>query len=89
MMTWHELHDAWWAHEGVSCIPPAFPLPTQNIWAVDILPKAADYRSGSNYIDAAKDRHLMAGHEWSTTLDWAYKRFNMSVSRGMVPPKQA
>ena len=51
--------------------------------------KAADYRSGSNYIDAAKDRHLAAGHEWSSTLDWAYKRYNMSVSRGIGPPKQA
>ena len=89
MVTWHELHEAWWAHEGASCIPPILPLTTEKIWAVGSLLKAADYRSGSNYIDAAKDRHLMAGHEWSTTLDWAYKRFNMSVSRGMGPPKQA
>ena len=85
--TWKEFHDAWWAYLGMEV--EVFPLTVASIAAVGTLLKGADYRSAYNYIAAAKDEHLALGHPWDATLARAYKRFNMSTSRGIGPGKQA
>ena len=58
LITWTELHFAWWKHvpDGDQVLP--FPLTPDKVSAVGCLLKAAGYRSGYNYIAAAKDEHL-------------------------------
>ena len=81
MVTWADLRHAWWAHSPGGVRPEVLPLTPAKIAGVGCLLKSSNYRSGYDYIAAAKDRHLGAGHPWSEILDHAYRRFTMSVQR--------
>ena len=89
LITWTELHFAWWRHipDGEQILP--FPLTPDKVAAVGCLLKAAGYRSGYNYIAAAKDEHLQQGHPWADILARAHRRFSLSVQRGIGPPQQS
>ena len=87
LVTWTQLHEAWWSHQGAPC--DVWPLTAAKIFAVGALLKSASYRSGYNYLNAAKDEHIMLGYSWTDSLDWAAKKFTLSVSRGLGPPRQS
>ena len=82
LITWIELHFAWWRHipDGEQVLP--FPLTPDKVAAVGCLLKAAGYRCGYNYIAAAKDEHLQQGHPWADILARAHRIFTLSVQRG-------
>ena len=88
-MTWEDLHHAWWNHLPSGHDVAAFPLTASKIAGVGCLLKAGGYRSGHNYISAAKDRHLSLVYPWDEVLAHAYRRFTLSVQRGVGPPKQS
>ena len=89
LLTWTELHHAWWKHIPNGDHVPPFPLTPDKVSAVGCLLKAAGYRSGYNYIGAAKDEHLQQGHPWTDILARAHRRFSLSVQRGIGPPQQS
>ena len=89
VVTWEDLHRAWWATLPGGSQVAVLPLTPAKIAAVGCLLKSAGYRSAHNYIAAAKDRHLADGYEWSEVLGHAYRRFTLSVQRGVGPPKQS
>ena len=86
--TWSQIHIAWWAFESSEQVD-VLPITSGKIAAVGASLKAAGYRSASNYMTAAKDRHLELGYNWSEVLDRAAKLFNASCSRGMGPARQS
>ena len=90
LSTWAELHAAWWIHQfGHHGIPAVLPLTPSKIDAVGCLLKASGYRSGYNYIAAAKDAHLAEGFPWDEFLNRSYRLFNSSMNRGTGPPRQS
>ena len=87
LVTWTDLHEAWWEHSGRSV--PVWPLTPEKFTGVGSLLKAGGYRSGYNYSSAAKDEHIARGYEWSSSLSRAHRRFNLSTQRGIGPGKQS
>ena len=86
--TWHDLHAAHW--DGVR--RPAdevLPLTPIKIHVVGALLKEGGYRGPGNYMTAMKNLHIEHGRPFSQVLELAAKRFNMSVSRGIGPPRQS
>mgnify|MGYP006999513922 FL=1 len=87
LVTWSDLHDAWWRHSGRSV--PVWPLTPEKFAGVGSLLKAGGYCSEYNYSSAAKDEHIAQGYEWSSALSRAHRRFNLSTQRGIGPGKQS
>ena len=86
-VTWVMLHMAWWCFECVAVA--AWPLTPEKIAGVGALLKASGYRSGYNYMTAAKDEHIALGWPWTDQLARAARLFNLSTSRGIGPSKQS
>ena len=87
LVTWSDLHDAWWRRSGRPV--PVWPLTPEKFTGVGSLLKAGGYRSGYNYSSAAKDEHIAQGYEWTSALSRAHRRFNLSTQRGIGPGKQS
>ena len=61
LITWRDLHEAWWKYEAAEEVLDPLPLTVSKIAAVGCLLKAAGDRSGFNYVGVAKDWHLREG----------------------------
>ena len=86
--TWCDLHDAYWYSSGrVYCDP--LPLSPDKIHIIGALLKEGGYRSGKNFMSAAKVRHVDAGGGWGEALALAARRFYLSTRRGIGPPRQS
>ena len=66
-----------------------FELTPNLVYTVVGVLKAADYRSAANYLEAAKRRHVQAGHPWTDQLRQACKMAIRSAKRDLGPSKQA
>ena len=67
--TWGDLHRAWFEYDVWDIEEPSMlPLGPIKIAAVGCQLKGTGYRSGYNYISAAKDRHIGDGHPWDEAL---------------------
>ena len=86
--TWTDCHDEWWSFYG-ELVDDPLPLTPCKIEAVGAMIKEGDYRSAKNYIKAAKDNHLAAGHEWSSILARSARLFTASATRGIGPARQS
>ena len=81
--TWTKWHKTWWGNEEY------LPLTVDAVVAAAAMAKQGGYRSFSNYLSAAKERHILAGHAWTSQLAWEAKRCLRAVTRGIGPSKQA
>ena len=66
-----------------------FVLTPNLIFTVVGVLKAANYRSAANYLEAAKRKHIEAGHPWSDQLRQAARMAVRSAKRNIGPSKQA
>ena len=81
--TWHDYHEAvdlGRLGEQPDCT--VLPLTPLKIATIGVALKEADYRSAKNYMTAMKAEHVMAGFAWTTQLEMAATRFNLSTTRG-------
>eukprot|EP00435_Cladocopium_sp_Y103_P026794 s2314_g6.t1 len=66
-----------------------FELTPNLVFTVVGVLKAADYRSAANYLEAAKRKHVQAGHPLTDQLKLACKMAIRSSKRDLGPSKQA
>ena len=82
MSTWEFYHARWYGDNV-----PALPLTVGKIESVCAQLKSRGYSALPNYLSAAKDAHLAAGHPWSEFLDREVRRATRSGMRGIGGPK--
>jgi hypothetical protein len=82
--TWMAFHMRW--HGAAT---PPLPLTPESLRAVAAQMKEEHYRSFPNYLTAARENHLEAGHLWSDELDRTRRRSVASTQRGIGPARQS
>lgn len=80
LRTWESMHHRMMGH-GI----PVYPLTVDKITQVAAAFKICGYRSFSNYLSKAKERHVQMYGEWPADLALEAKRATRSVTRGIGP----
>lgn len=82
--TWGRFLERW--HGSPT---PLVPVEPEDIGFVGCLMKAQGYRSFANYVSAAKQEHVRAGHCWTERHEQEARQGQRSVTRGQGPPRQS
>jgi hypothetical protein len=81
--TWQYYHQRWHGTDE-----PTLPLTPTKIEAVAAQMKAQGYRSFPNFLSAVREKHVDAGHIWTSDLERSRKQCVASTQRGIGPPRQ-
>ena len=82
--TWMEFHEAMFCAEV-----PVPPLTVEKVFCVSACFKLGGYRAFKTYLSKAEDMHVLAGHQWETLLDLAFRKAAPSVLRGLGVSRQS
>jgi hypothetical protein len=82
--TWSLYHGRWFGDDD-----PVLPMTHASIIAVAAQMKHYGYRSYPNYLSAARERHVNAGHDWTGELDRIRLKCVASTQRGIGPARQS
>ena len=81
--TWMKLHRRWYGNS------PPLAVTVESLEKVCSLLLSGRYRSGSNYLGAAKKMHIKAGFEWSSLLELTAQKVRRALQRNLGPSKKA